>query len=385
MGGTSVEILPLLECGTSHLTMQDSQLTLDASVWFFAGQVGESEPVRHIPVGVLPFRIGRRSDCQLAVPCRSVSKEHAEIFESGGSLWVRDLQSTNGTYVNGERVTSEVELKAGDLIQFATIVFRVGRDSPDTMTNTVHEDSGDRALAMIQFERLISNNAVVPFLQPIVTIETQQSIGYEVLGRSRLFGLMSPREMFDAASQLNMEAELSRVFRSQGVRVGTAVAPGANLFVNTHPLELDNLALLKESLRDLRNEHPTQPITLEIHESAVTDLTMIAELREYLQSLEMLLAYDDFGAGQARLVELTEVRPEFLKFDMKLVQGIDRANESRQQFVASLVRMVTELGIVALAEGVETEGEHTACRQLGFELAQGFFYGRPSPPHAYSK
>jgi EAL domain-containing protein (putative c-di-GMP-specific phosphodiesterase class I) len=47
--------------------------------------------------------------------------------------------------------------------------------------------------------------------------------------------------------------------------------------------------------------------------------------------------------------------------------------------VATLVRMLHKLGIKALAEGVETEPEHTTCLAMGFDLGQGFFYGRPAP------
>ena len=47
--------------------------------------------------------------------------------------------------------------------------------------------------------------------------------------------------------------------------------------------------------------------------------------------------------------------------------------------VGALVKMVRELGIIPLAEGIESEGEGVACRNLGFELAQGYFFGRPKP------
>jgi EAL domain-containing protein (putative c-di-GMP-specific phosphodiesterase class I) len=95
------------------------------------------------------------------------------------------------------------------------------------------------------------------------------------------------------------------------------------------------------------------------------------------------LAYDDFGAGQARLVELVEVPPDYLKFDLKLVHCIDHATNERQRMLASLVQMVRELGIAALAEGVETSEEHEICRQMGFQYAQGFFFGRPALPKDY--
>jgi EAL domain-containing protein (putative c-di-GMP-specific phosphodiesterase class I) len=204
-----------------------------------------------------------------------------------------------------------------------------------------------------------------------------RTVGYECLGRSRLFGLQTPAEMFSTASQLNLEAELSRVLRRQGLEVARRFPSDMNLFVNTHPAELAEGGLL-ESLREIRNADPDRMITLEIHEAAVTSPDQILELRAVLKDLDMGLAFDDFGAGQARLLELGEVRPDYLKFDMKLVQGIDRAPPSRQQVVAALVQMVNDLGTQPLAEGVEQPGTHKTLCQMGFKLGQGYYYGRPA-------
>ena len=90
------------------------------------------------------------------------------------------------------------------------------------------------------------------------------------------------------------------------------------------------------------------------------------------------LAYDDFGAGQSRLNELVQSPPDYLKFDMSLIHDIDAATLQRQQMVASLVQMVRDLGIISLAEGVETPAEAATCLQMGFELGQGFFFGKPA-------
>ncbi len=331
-----------------------------------------------MPIHSTPFRIGRRQNLPLTLPCDCVSKEHAEIIERDNQLWVRDLGSTNGTYVNGERVAEATRLREGDIIQFATVVFRLGRQQNNAESGTIQQDACDRALAMMQFDRLIHEGAVVPFYQPIVRLDEDRSIvGYEVLGRSRLFGLQTPAEMFNTASQLNLEAELSRVLRRRGLEVAEEFPDGLNLFVNTHPAELAESGL-SDSLREMRDSHPDRTITLEIHEAAVTSPSLIRELRSLLTDLDMRLAFDDFGAGQARLVELAEVSPDFLKFDMTLVQGIDRAPPSRQQVVAALVQMVNDLGSVPLAEGVEQEGTHETLRQMGFQLGQGYLYGRPA-------
>ena len=115
----------------------------------------------------------------------------------------------------------------------------------------------------------------------------------------------------------------------------------------------------------------------------MTDPVQMRELHGQLRALDMKLAYDDFGAGQARLVELIDVPPDYLKFDRKLIQDIHAASAQRQQMLGTLVRMVRDLGIAPLAEGVETEEEASTCGQLGFTLAQGYLYGRPEGPNSW--
>ena len=95
------------------------------------------------------------------------------------------------------------------------------------------------------------------------------------------------------------------------------------------------------------------------------------------------LAYDDFGAGQGRLVELVEVPPNVIKFDMSLIRGIDRAPVVRQKMLETLVSMVNDLGIACLAKGLETADELRICRELGFGYGQGHFIGLPAPIHSW--
>ena len=347
--------------------------------WFLSGQIDESQPNRQFPIHTLPFSIGRRSDSGLCLPVGCISKNHAEIVAGeNGRLILRELGSTNGTFVNGVQLNGEIELQESDLVHFAAIVFRVGSErKSDTINNTIQEDVCDQALALIQFERLISDGGLYPHFQPLVKLEDQSRIGYEVLGRSRLFGLQSPHEMFTAASQLNLEAQLSEAFRLSGIEIGSALGADANLFVNTHPKELDRPEFY-ESLKKLREVAPKQKITLEIHEGASTNMNMMRELCAVLGDLQIQLAFDDFGVGKARLVELGEVRPDFLKFDMKLTKNIESAPPKRQELVALFANLVNNLGIQTLAEGVETRECHDILVQMGFQLGQGFYYGRPA-------
>ena len=109
-----------------------------------------------------------------------------------------------------------------------------------------------------------------------------------------------------------------------GVRTLAQMGGKELLFVNMHPAEIAGTQLI-HSLRELRDQYPTVSVVLEVHESAVTDPRQMRELRANLISLDMGLAYDDFGAGQARLNELAEVPPDYIKFDVSLIRQIHEA------------------------------------------------------------
>ncbi|QDS96397.1 Putative cyclic-di-GMP phosphodiesterase AdrB [Roseimaritima multifibrata] len=353
--------------------------TTKPDVWFLSGATRGEEDVRHIPIDENPYVIGRRAGVAMTLHFPTVSGHHASLWVENGELFVKDLQSTNGTYVNGTRIDRPTPLNEEDLVHFAEAPFRIRRQSASSHTmGTIAENVCDQALALVQFDRLMDQRLVVPHFQSILDLRTRKSVGFEVLGRGRVFGLESVGAMFQAAEQLNLEVELSRLLRWEGVRVGRDLPDRPTLYVNTHPKEMAGEGLI-DSLGNLRDMAGNTSIVLEIHEASVTEPAMMQKLHARLKDLGMQLAYDDFGAGQARLAELIEARPEFVKFDISLIRGIDSADPHRVQMLSTLVRMVRDLDIQALAEGIETAEEAQACQDLGFDLAQGFYFGRPAP------
>ena len=91
-------------------------------LWRLEGRLDESSGTRRIPIAPLPFRVGRKSGLALVLPLAGVSKEHAELFEEQGQLFVRDLNSTNGTLVNGQRIDT-VLLTLGQTVQIGSTTF----------------------------------------------------------------------------------------------------------------------------------------------------------------------------------------------------------------------------------------------------------------------
>lgn len=372
----SVDLATLERLRRSKSTAED--------VWFLSGPTQPGEGVLYIHIDGAPYIVGRKTGVSLKLQFRTVSGNHASMWVDNGALFLKDLGSTNGTYVNGNRLEPSqiVQVNEEDLIHFAEAPFRVRRQSPTGMSNgTFAENVCDQALALVQFDRLMSERLVKPHFQVIVDMQTDDhsAIGYEILGRGSVFGLESVGAMFQAAEQLNLEVELSRLLRWEGIRVGRDLPDRPTLFVNTHPREMEDNEGLIDSLIRVRDMTGNTDLVLEIHESSVTNPRQMQSLTSAMKDLNIRLAYDDFGSGQARLAELIEARPDFVKFDISLIRGIDRANEQRRRMLETLVQMVQDLDIAALAEGIETPEESEVCKELGFELAQGYFYGRPSP------
>src|SRR6266508_6367245 len=140
-----------------------------------------------IPIDRLPFRIGRSKAAHWTVYSSQVSKEHAEVFHKGGEFRVRDLGSTNGTFVNGERVL-DAPLNNGDVLQLAHEEFRFGcecRGGRDTVP--IQTDPVSSALpASISrggdsLRQLLDRHAVHTVFQPIVRLDTWEPMGFEAL------------------------------------------------------------------------------------------------------------------------------------------------------------------------------------------------------------
>ncbi|HEV3448150.1 MAG TPA: EAL domain-containing protein [Gemmataceae bacterium] len=339
---------------------------------------------QRIPLMELPFRLGRNPGLDFTVYSSQVSKEHAEIVWSGKEYHIRDLGSTNGTFVNGRRVI-EAPLSPGDILHLARKEFRFGvvvATPGDTakMSRTMPA-MPELPASLIQgsehLRELIKLRKVRVVFQPIVHMETQNLLGYEALGRSTHGKLATnPAELFQLADQCRLAPELSRLFRNVAVEESAALPRGARIFLNLHPSEkLD--AELVESARVLQQKlRRGQVLVLEVHEDMVTDLETLRTLRGRLRELKIEMAYDDFGAGQARLEELAEASPDYVKLHMRLIRGIQESR-TRQGLIQALNKLGQELGVKQIAEGIETPEEAKVCRSLGCRFGQGFLFGRP--------
>jgi len=350
--------------------------------------VSEGGTLRRVRIGALPFRVGRRQGLELVLPAESVSKLHAEIYGRGQELRLKDLGSRNGCFVNRVQV-EDATLVDGDIVHFADFEFRVGRSD----LSEAKPESGPfgQSTAAVkgpelphrfvegtrELRELLQERQITMVFQPIVLLARGTVAAYEALGRGRHPALPeSPLELLRIAESIGREAELSRLFRRKAVELAAKRRDLPTVFLNTHPVELARPGLL-ESLEELRVVAPQLDLALEIHESVLTRPPAIAELRALLLERNIALAYDDFGAGQARLLELAEAPPHYLKFDHRFISGLDQAPLAKRRLLQSLLSLARELLVKTVAEGIETPAEARVCAEIGFTHAQGFHMGKP--------
>ena len=109
-----------------------------------------------LPLRTFPCRIGRQPGLPVRLVHATVSLLHAEMRLVDDNLWLTDLSSRNGTFVNGRRLNGQQQVCLGDLVQFGAAVFRLHNEQRTSLAATsASEDMGDLALALAQFDKLI--------------------------------------------------------------------------------------------------------------------------------------------------------------------------------------------------------------------------------------
>jgi EAL domain-containing protein (putative c-di-GMP-specific phosphodiesterase class I) len=233
---------------------------------------------------------------------------------------------------------------------------------------------GDRAGLEAVFDR--GFQALWVAYQPIVRVSDGGLFGYEALLRTREPAISNPMVFIGMAERLDRTVELWHAIRAEVVR-GIPLEPSTcNFSINIDPLELSDHQLYSE-------DGPLAPyarqIILEITERA--SLEGAHDLRARIRDLRRLgfrIAIDDLGAGYAGLGSFATLEPELVKIDRALVENLDHEPVKRR-LVGSILSLCRELGVLVVAEGVETVAEKKALVDFGCDLLQGFLIGRPAP------
>jgi EAL domain-containing protein (putative c-di-GMP-specific phosphodiesterase class I)/ActR/RegA family two-component response regulator len=233
----------------------------------------------------------------------------------------------------------------------------------------------DRLVLEASFERALGS--LWTAYQPIVRVSDGSLFGYEALLRSDEPSLPHPGAVLDAAERLRRLPDLGRAVRAAAASHLHGAPADALLFVNLHALDLLDESLFAE---DAPLSSIASRVVLEITERAALDDVGDAKARmAKLRERGFRIAVDDLGAGYAGLTSFVTLEPELVKLDMSLVRGIDQ-HPTKRKLVSSVATLCRELGLLVVAEGVETRAELDGVIACGCDLIQGYFLAKPGRP-----
>jgi EAL domain-containing protein (putative c-di-GMP-specific phosphodiesterase class I) len=212
--------------------------------------------------------------------------------------------------------------------------------------------------------------------QPIVDIDARRVAGAEALSRFPAEPDRPPNVWFDEAWAAGLGPDLElRAVAEAFARVGE-LPDGAHLSVNVAPATMLD-PRFPQLIDGLGGD--AARIVVEITEHAVVDdYAALTDVVDRLRDRGARLAADDAGAGYATMRHILRLRPDVIKLDRAIVDRADQ-DPARRALMAAMVAFADSLETVVVAEGVETAEELRVVRETGIRLAQGFYFGPPSP------
>lgn len=227
---------------------------------------------------------------------------------------------------------------------------------------------------------IITHRRLNALFQPIINLGQADFLGFEGLIRGPADSpLHTPVKLFGAAEQHGLSLEVEMLSRQTVLETfATRNLPG-NLFLNVSPEALTHPDFRNgQTLAFLRklNIDPSR-IVIELTENQpVFDFAAMRDALLHYRGMGFRVAIDDLGEGFSSLRLWLELRPEFVKIDMSFVQGCD-LDPIKLQFLKSIQHIAASCGAQVIAEGIETEAELRAVKDVGIALGQGYFIARP--------
>src|SRR5690606_38143991 len=228
------------------------------------------------------------------------------------------------------------------------------------------------------------------FFQPVQALQsTAAGLHYEVLLRYRApqsGEWISPAQFLDAAARYDFLGAIDR-WVIQHLCTWLAANPRHLAQLAQVNVNISACSLLDSSFHQLlqdelqRHGLPPGKLCIEVTEMvALGELGVSAQWIEELRGKGLKVALDDFGSGFASYAYLRHLPLDILKIDGSFISGIED-DPINQAMVGSMRQIATQLGLVTVAEFVETQASLDCLRRLGIDYAQGYCVGHPQPLH----
>lgn len=289
---------------------------------------------------------------------------------------------------------TSVTVRLDDLLRDADVALHrakeLGRDRVVVSTSEVRTAELRALFGRHELRMAIERHEMIPYFQPIVDLITGRLVGYEAVARWRHEerGLLTPDAFVPMAEERGLIGELgASILRSSLAQLAQwrHGAAGGELGPLTMSVNVSARQLIDPRFVDVvadalaETGMPADVLWLELTETAlVTDVQTAATSLRALRNLGLHLAVDDFGTGYSSLTYLKRFPVEAIKIDRAFVSGLGLDVED-SAIVEAVVHLGESLGLMVVAEGVETALQLGRLRDIGCPRAQGYLFGRPRP------
>ena len=311
------------------------------------------------------------------------------VFKSRFKVGGRDVTISASI---GVAMTASRDITAEDLVGRADVaMYRAklkGKDTSEIFEPGMQDVVSRRLEVRTDLERAIGDQEFVVLYQPIVDMASSTPVGVEALVRWRhpRWGMVGPADFIGIAEETGIIRELGlhvlevACKQWQAWHVGIDDEPAVTMSVNVSPRQLRHPDFVGD-VRKILIKTGLLPshLTLEITESFMVDDPESARARLHeLKALGVRISMDDFGTGYSSLASLQDLPLDILKIDKLFVDHVAE-DPRRTAFAQAIIRMGKTLGLVLVAEGVETAEQSDRLQSLGCRFAQGFYFSRPVP------
>ncbi|QDU93178.1 EAL domain-containing protein [Lignipirellula cremea] len=336
----------------------------------------------------LPLIIGRSETADFTVDSTRVSREHVMIERRGSRLIVRDLGSTNGTFLNGAKI-DEAELSPGDMFSVADVEFTFQQPRPARqMATQVMEECEETAPEIPRGEALqqqvrrlheeLMSCAPRNAFWSVVDLQSGDLVGYEAARPGEVPAAIRGPAVDPAllATECRLTSRLRQLRRLMAVEEAFSLHRSRRVFL---PLEASEIGgdTLNDFFARLRAEAPRDDrLAVLIPDSAVCDIPYFRDFVQRLRDLGLTVAYDDFAGGKQQMLQHAQIAPDILKLARTLTRDAHH-DQQRQQQLTEIVTAASDMGSQVFVTGVRSPEEAEVCRQAGCTLAQGPLFGGP--------
>jgi EAL domain-containing protein (putative c-di-GMP-specific phosphodiesterase class I) len=338
-----------------------------------------------------PFVIGRNASAELHVNSDRVSREHAVVVQSGGEYRIRDLDSTNGTFVNGRRI-KETVLHAGDMLVIANVEYSFGCNEVDLSQRAVTQvmnfeeenepvqDNGDLILDVRRLHEVLVRGSVSSSYDPIVSLGDERTVAFEAL---------DPEDASAASADgghLAQSATWPVAARIRHLRRLLAVEEAASLFNNFPlflPVDACDLGMpgVVEALLGVCNQFAAgRRLVAALPLRSLQDGDPTADVPVRLREGGMGVALDIPTVDRLDVKVPKAFPGDYLRMAPGLMRGIEQRPD-RQRFIQSMVRGSRDGEYEVIARGISNKQQRNICEGLGCVLGQGPLFA-PSRPIA---